>query len=180
MASFSTSLCNPTLPEIIFVSPQNPTKRLKLSLYRPLILQTRSRVKTRGARIQAVQREDSAVLDEKDSELSTRLNSSVNGNGRYGYGNGSVEKYTNGTVKFEGEDDNLVKYASGNGNGNGSSEEVKVVKLKEVSSKKKSVEDIGQEDAWFKGSGQDQVEVHCLFIICYASISCKLCVMPNL
>ncbi|KAK6150477.1 hypothetical protein DH2020_015409 [Rehmannia glutinosa] len=164
MATFSASFCSPTLPELIFLSPHNPTKRLKLSLNKPIDLEPRNSVKILKNRIKAVSREESALLEEKDRELATKLNGSVNGNvnGNYKYSNGSVENYTNGTVKVESEDENLVKYVNGNGNGSvaGRSEKVlEVVKVENVISEKKSVEDIGQEEAWFKRSGQDQVEV---------------------
>ncbi|KAL7104468.1 hypothetical protein ACP275_08G246600 [Erythranthe tilingii] len=143
MASFSASLAAPILPEIIFRSPHNPTRRLKLSPFRPINLRTR---------ITAVQREESAVLDEKDTELASKLNSRVNGNanGGYGYSNGSVGNYGNGSVKFESGDENLDKYVNGNGR------REKVLKLGGGVSKNKSVEEIGQEDAWFK---QSRVEV---------------------
>ncbi|EYU31071.1 hypothetical protein MIMGU_mgv1a003362mg [Erythranthe guttata] len=144
MASFTASLAAPILPEIIFRSPHNPTRKFKLSPFRPINLRTR---------ITAVQREESAVLDEKDTELATKLNSRVNGNanGGYGYSNGSVGNYGNGSVKFESGDENLDKYVV---NGNGRRE--KVLQLGDGVSKNKTVEEIGQEDAWFK---QSRVEV---------------------
>ncbi|KAL8047228.1 hypothetical protein ABFX02_08G226100 [Erythranthe guttata] len=143
MASFTASLAAPILPEIIFRSPHNPTRKFKLSPFRPINLRTR---------ITAVQREESAVLDEKDTELATKLNSRVNGNanGGYGYSNGSVVNYGNGSVKFESGDENLDKYVNGNGR------REKVLQLGDGVSKNKTVEEIGQEDAWFK---QSRVEV---------------------
>lgn len=158
MATFSTSFSS-----LIFLSPHNPTKRLKLSLYKPFNLEARSSVKILGIRIRAVKREESAVLDEKDRELAAKVNGSVNGssNGNYGYTNGSVDNYGNGSVKFGSEDESLVKYVNGNGSGNRNvafSSEGKVEKG--VISEKKSIEDIGQEEAWFKKSGGD-VEVYC-------------------
>lgn len=92
-------------------------------------------IKILGERIRAVQREDSVVLDVKDRELETKLNR--NGNG------------------------SLVKYVNGNGNGSVAFRSgVEVVKVDEVISKKKSIEEIGQEEAWFKRKGQDQAEVY--------------------
>ncbi|KAK4430615.1 protein ACTIVITY OF BC1 COMPLEX kinase, chloroplastic [Sesamum alatum] len=156
MASFAASSTSPTLPELIFLSPHSPAKRLKLSLYRPHNLERRSNIRILGTRIRAVQREESStVLDERDRELVTKLNGSVNGNG-------SVANYTNGSVKVESGNGSLVKYVNGNGNGNGSvgtGNELEVVEVEEVISQKKSIEEIGQEDAWFKKKGQDQVEV---------------------
>ncbi|KAL0381577.1 UNVERIFIED_CONTAM: protein ACTIVITY OF BC1 COMPLEX kinase, chloroplastic [Sesamum angustifolium] len=156
MASFAASSTTPTLPELIFRSPHSPAKRLKLSLYRPHNLERRSNIRILGTRIRAVQREESStLLDERDRELVTKLNGSVNGNG-------SVANYTNGSVKVESGNGSLVKYVNGNGNANGSvasRSELEVVEVKEVISQKKSIEEIGQEEAWFKKKGQDQVEV---------------------
>lgn len=165
MTTFSTSFSTPTLPELIFLSPRNSTQRLKLSLSRALNLDPRSNVKILGVRIKAVQNEGSAVLEDKDRELVTKLNGSVNGN--YSYGNGSVDGYGNGSLKVESENESLAKYVNGNGNGNGSvgvgseEKELEALKVEEVISEKKSVEEIGQEEAWFKRSGADKVEVYC-------------------
>ncbi|KAL0432019.1 UNVERIFIED_CONTAM: hypothetical protein Sradi_0827900 [Sesamum radiatum] len=162
MASFAASSTTPTLPELIFPSAHSPAKRLKLSLYRPHNLGRRSSIRILGTRIRAVQREESStVLDERDRELVTKLNGSVNGNG-------SVANYTNGSVKVENGNGSLVKYVNGNGNGNangsvGSRSELEVVEVEEVISQKKSIEEIGQEEAWFKKKGQDQVEVYYIY-----------------
>ncbi|KAK6118404.1 hypothetical protein DH2020_047821 [Rehmannia glutinosa] len=161
MPTFSASFTATSLPELIFLSPQNPTKKRKISLYKPHNLEPRWNIRILGTRIRAVQREESAVLDENDSVLATKLNSSVNGsnNGKSSHSNGSVRKYTNGSVKVESGNRDLVKYVNGNGNV-GVKSGVEVVKVDEViSNKKKSIEEIGQEDAWFKQKGQDQVEV---------------------
>ncbi|KAL0424419.1 UNVERIFIED_CONTAM: protein ACTIVITY OF BC1 COMPLEX kinase, chloroplastic [Sesamum radiatum] len=121
-----------------------------------IIFERRSNIRILGTRIRAVQREESStLLDERDRELVTKLNGSVNGNG-------SVANYTNGSVKIESGNGSLVKYVNGNGNANGSvasMSELEVVEVKEVISQKKSIEEIGQEEAWFKKKGQDQVEV---------------------
>ncbi|KAK4411617.1 protein ACTIVITY OF BC1 COMPLEX kinase, chloroplastic [Sesamum angolense] len=109
MASFAASSTTPTLPELIFLSPHSPAKRLKLSLYRPHNLERRSNIRILGTRIRAVQREESSTLLDEETE-SCRS-------------------------------------------------ELEVVEVKEVISQKKSIEEIGQEEAWFKKKGQDQVEV---------------------
>ncbi|KAL3829420.1 hypothetical protein ACJIZ3_018222 [Penstemon smallii] len=153
MATFSTSICTPTnLHELIFLSPNNPTKRLNLSLYKPINLEPTTKIKVLGTRPKASQREEIAVLDEKDRELATKLNSSVNGNGNGNY------SYRNSNVSVESANVSSMKYVNGNESAAVKSEEevVKLVKVKEVISKKKNVEEIGQEDAWFK---QQQVEV---------------------
>lgn len=154
------------LPEPTFLTPQNPGKILKLSISRTHSFEPRCEIKIHGTRIRAVKREESTVLDERDKELETKLNGSVNGNGKYSYSNGSAGSYANGSTKVESGNGSLVKYVNGNRNGNGSvaaKTRVEVVKVDEVISekkKKKTVEEIGQEDAWFKRKGKDRVEVH--------------------
>ncbi|KAG6399713.1 hypothetical protein SASPL_141194 [Salvia splendens] len=154
MATFS--IFSSTLPELIFLSPHNSTKRLKLFLSRA---GPRSNAKILG-RIRAIQREDS-VLEARDRELAAKLNGSVNGN--YSSRNGSVGSYGNESVKSESENGSLARYVNGNGNGNGSvgsgNAVLEAVEMEEVVSEKKSVEEIGQEEAWFKQGGGDQVEV---------------------
>lgn len=76
-----------------------------------------------------------------------------NGNGSgFGY-NGSVEA-SNGSLKgvLNGNgasNGSLVKYVNGNG----------AVKMPEEVKRKKTVEEIGQEDAWFKQGGKEKIEV---------------------
>lgn len=153
MATFAASFSScPTLPELIFLSPHNSTKRLKLSLSGALNHGPRSNAKIPVTRIRAVRREESTVLEERDRELAAKLNGSVNGNG-------SVGSYANGSVKVERENGSLSKYVNGNG-GVGSAEVVlEAVKMEEMSGEKRSVEEIGEEEAWFKRSGGDRVEV---------------------
>lgn len=157
------------MPEPVFLSPQNPCKTLKLSPSRIYNFEPRCSIKISGTRIRAVRREDSTVIDERDKEFETRLNGNVNGNssGKYPYSNGSVKSYANGSAKVEKENGNLVKYVNGNPNGNMAAKiGVETVKADEViSEKKKTVEQIGQEDAWFKQKGQDRVEVYRYFCV---------------
>lgn len=160
MASISATLSTATLPELKFLSPISTSRSFRVPL--------RSRIKAAG------KREENAVLDEKDAELSRKVNGTGNGNG-----NGSVkrsadlngvllvDKYSNGSVDMiESENESLVKYVNGNGNGNGvageSAEELVEVKAEEVVEKrnKKSVDEIGQEEAWFKKN--KKVEVYML------------------
>lgn len=164
MATFS--IFSSALPELIFLSPHNSPKRLKLLLSRG---GPRSNAKILG-RIRAVQSEES-VLEERDRELAAKLNGGVNGN--YSSRNGSVGSYGNGSVKFESENGSLAKYVNGNGNGNvgvGSGNAVlEAVEMEEVVGEKKSVEEIGQEEAWFKRGAGDQVEVDfVVLVLCYA------------
>ncbi|XP_075510342.1 LOW QUALITY PROTEIN: protein ACTIVITY OF BC1 COMPLEX KINASE 8, chloroplastic [Primulina tabacum] len=169
MATFSASLCAPSLPELFFLSPNYPSKRLKLSLFGPTYLEPRTKFRNIGTRIKSAPREESAVLDEKDRELFTKLNGSVNGNGMgtvngdYSFGNGSVENYSNDSVKPVSENGSLDKYVNKNGNGRAAvrseEEKIEVVKPEVVITRKKTIEEIGQEEAWFKQRLQDQVEV---------------------
>ncbi|MFX9847660.1 hypothetical protein ABTP16_17545, partial [Acinetobacter baumannii] len=141
MASFSISSSGtPTLSQLVFVSPHNPTKRLKLSLLRrpTNLVSRRTSTKVFGSKIKAVQREESAVLDEKDRELATKVND---------------RSYSNTK-----ENERLVKYMNGNGNGT-SSVGLRSEQVQKNIRKKKSIDEIGQEEAWFKRSGGDQVEV---------------------
>ncbi|KAK2973862.1 hypothetical protein RJ640_002500 [Escallonia rubra] len=154
--SFSTS----TLPELTFLRPPT-TRKFRLSLSKLPLSKLPHFKPSLSIRIRAAQRDETTLVEERESEL---LNG-VNGNGSYSY-NGSAGKYTNGAVGVtESENGSLVKYLDGNGNGNGVAavriaEEVVVEKIAEGSGrKKKSVEEIGQEDAWFKKSAQDQVQV---------------------
>lgn len=159
MASISATLSTATLPELKFLSPISTSRSFRVPL--------RSRIKAAG------KREENAVLDEKDAELSRKVNGTGNGNG-----NGSVkrsadlngvllvDKYSNGSVDMiESENESLVKYVNGNGNGNGvageSAEELVEVKAEEVVEKrnKKSVDEIGQEEAWFKKNKKVEVSV---------------------
>ena len=165
MATFS--IFSSTLPELIFLSPHNSTKRLKLLLSRA---GPRSNAKILG-RIRAIQREDS-VVEERDRELAAKLNGSVNGN--YSSRNGSVGSYGNGSVISESENGSLAGYVNGNGNGSvGSGNAVlEAVEMEEVVSEKKSVEEIGQEEAWFKQGGGDQVEVDFVVFVLYYALIC--------
>lgn len=92
------------------------------------------RVKIRGLK------SEEAVVKLREDEDSFGLN----GNGKY---NGSVNKYGNVNGGANGS---LVKYVNGNG-GVGSNGEVPKTK--------KTVEEIGQEDAWFKQKNPTQTQV---------------------
>uniref|UniRef100_A0A7C9ENR0 ABC1 atypical kinase-like domain-containing protein n=1 Tax=Opuntia streptacantha TaxID=393608 RepID=A0A7C9ENR0_OPUST len=67
-------------------------------------------------------------------------------------GDGSVEKYlSNGS---------MMRYVNGNGNGNGVAAGVVVeAVVTETSKEKKTIEEIGQEEAWFKEGGKERLEV---------------------
>ncbi|EPS72795.1 hypothetical protein M569_01968, partial [Genlisea aurea] len=142
-----------TLPEVIFLSPHIPRKVIKLHFPKAQNIGGRGCGETLVTKIRAAQSGKAVVLDEKDKELEARLNGSLNGNGAavdYNVSNGSVVDYSNEVS---------TKYVNGNVTGSVPSEsEMKIVVKEAVISRKRTIEDIGQEEAWFKRNGQDQVE----------------------
>jgi hypothetical protein len=147
------------LPELIFLSPQTfPKRRLCLSGHSPC----RNRRKSLAVRtrIRAVNEEGVAV-----EERERRLVKELNGNGaasgsRYG-------AYSNGGVGVsESENGSLVKYVNGNGVAAAAAEVVLEVEdpLAKEAGRKRRVEEIGKEDAWFKQAGGDSVEVKWVLI----------------
>ncbi|AET04576.1 putative cadmium-transporting ATPase [Medicago truncatula] len=135
MASSSSLL----LTELNFLAPQFTPKRRR-SNSRFCILPTQIRaLKEEGALV-----EERIVSDVKWSGNGTVVNGS----------NGSVRGYVNG-----GGNGSLVKYVNGNGVAVEVVEDfVETSKRKEVG-RKKRLEEIGKEDAWFKQNGEPQVEV---------------------
>lgn len=122
--------------------------------------------------------EDTAVIAEREREILKELNG--NGNGRV---NGSVERYVNGRVVSveEGESSSngsLMKYASGNGVAATATAKIVVEEEKEglkEDGRKKRVEEIGKEEAWFKRAGQ-QVEVLFLLFSSFKKVLLDYCV----
>lgn len=102
-------------------------------------------------RIRAV-REESVVIEEREKEVLKQ----VNGSNGYGVSVNVVDSYGNGNGS------SLAKYVNGNGSGNGVVSEV-VVETTEEDARKRNVEEIGKEEAWFKRAGQQQVEVYYIF-----------------
>ncbi|XWS44857.1 hypothetical protein CRYUN_Cryun15aG0085500 [Craigia yunnanensis] len=161
------------LQELHFLSPRTTSKhRFYLSRYSSL-----SRVSFAGnsnvrncnisrSRIRAL-KEEGVAYEEREQEFIKEDNGGfeLNGNGsasKYEYNNGSVEGFTNGGVGVVESESNgsLVKYVNGNGNGATAAELLVVgegVVSEEV--RKTRVEEIGKEEAWFKRSTQEQVEV---------------------
>jgi capsid portal protein len=135
MASSSSLL----LTELNFLAPQfTPKRRRSNSGF--CILPTRIRaLKEEGALV-----EERVVSDVKWSGNGSVVNGS----------NGSVRGYVNGSGNGS-----LVKYVNGNGVAAEVVEDfVETSKRKEVG-RKKRLEEIGKEDAWFKQNGEPQVEV---------------------
>ncbi|XP_047181810.1 protein ACTIVITY OF BC1 COMPLEX KINASE 8, chloroplastic-like [Vigna umbellata] len=149
------------LPELHFLSPQITHKRrislskLPSSAY-SFSRHAASNVTLRAARIRA-SRDDSALAERVD-DVKWSGNGVPAANGRdrdVAGGNGTVEGFANGA-----SNGSLVTY--GYENQNGVATEVVVEneasKLNE-DGRKKRLEEIGKEDAWFKQTGSEQVEV---------------------
>ncbi|KAK7353559.1 hypothetical protein VNO80_19009 [Phaseolus coccineus] len=149
------------LPELHFLSPHITLKRrislskLPSSAY-SFSRHAASNVTLRAARIRA-SRDDSALAERVD-DVKWSGNGVPVANGRGGDvadGNGAVEGFANGA-----SNGSLVTYGYENGNGVAAEVvvEVEASKLNE-DERKKRLEEIGKEDAWFKQTGNEQVEV---------------------
>ncbi|KAK7247484.1 hypothetical protein RIF29_42367 [Crotalaria pallida] len=168
MASSSTSSSLP-LPDLKFLAPRVPLK------HRVSFLKSRSssnsispktsyhcNVAAFRMRIRAAAKEEgaAALIEERVSDVKWSGNGAVVGGGSNGSVNGSrlvVEE----SVEYNGNG-SLVKYVNGNGVAaaavKGVEDAVEAGKRRE-DGRKKRVEEIGKEDAWFKQSGKSQVEV---------------------
>lgn len=148
------------LPELVFVSPKRcllspPSSRCLL--YRiPLSRNCRFSVLLR-TKVRAV-REDGVVVDERESELIKEVNgyggngAAYNGNGGYRYNGGVTVVESEGGVS----NGSLTKYVNGNGVAAAVVGEIQASESREEG-RKKRIEEIGKEDAWFKD--QQQIEV---------------------
>ncbi|KAA8530920.1 hypothetical protein F0562_005621 [Nyssa sinensis] len=167
MATASASLS--TLPELTFLR-LDTTRKLRFPLSRLSLSGINSHHKSNVSlrpRIRAVQKEEFEV-EERETEFISEvngieLNGNGNGNGKINGYNGSAKKYSNGAVGvIESENGasngSLVNYVKGNGVALGIAEGVLESKSEETV-RKKTIEEIGQEEAWFKRSGQGQVQV---------------------
>ncbi|KAG6717302.1 hypothetical protein I3842_04G091800 [Carya illinoinensis] len=149
-----------TLPELIFLSPQTtPKHRLFLS-HISVSRNLRCRPSFRN-RIRAVS-EEGLLVEERERQLIKELK---NGNGAASAATGdtgydvSTELYSNGIVGVsERESGSLVKYVNGNGVATAELVEEEDTVSKE-DGRKRRIEEIGKEDAWFKGSGKESIEV---------------------
>lgn len=151
------------LPELVFLSPQT-THKHRLSLSKPSLSINRRYGLSLRTRIRAATKEEGVVVDERERKLIKELN----GNGAAGarYSVSEERRYSNGGVgvaEKESENGRLVKYVNGNGAAATVAAEVVVEEAQNSAAKedgrKRRVEEIGKEDAWFKQSGQEQIEV---------------------
>ncbi|GMY11266.1 protein ACTIVITY OF BC1 COMPLEX KINASE 8, chloroplastic [Fagus crenata] len=151
------------LPELVFLSPQT-THKHRLSLSKPSLSINRRYGLSLRTRIRAAAKEEGVVVEERERKLIKELN----GNGAAGarYSVSEERRYLNGGVgvaEKESENGRLVKYVNGNGAAATVAAEVVVEEAQNSAAKedgrKRRVEEIGKEDAWFKQSGQEQIEV---------------------
>nr|KYP69342.1 Uncharacterized protein sll1770 family [Cajanus cajan] len=131
------------LPELHFLSPQiTPKRRISLSKLpsSPYSI-SRHNASLRTARVRAIREEPALAERVNDVEWS---------------GNGAAAEYVNGATNGS-----LVKYGYENGSANGVAAKVVEVEASTMSEdgRKKRLEEIGKEDAWFKQTGNGQVEV---------------------
>lgn len=139
-----------TSPELSFLRPDTAANKLRFSISRRNALRKFNSSTTIRGRIRAGARDEVVVVEKEDGKID------LGGNGSYKYVNG---KSSNGSIV--GDNGSLMKYVNGNGNGNGGvgmkiGEDVAEKKTE----KKKTIEEIGQEEAWFrKKSGAGKVEV---------------------
>ncbi|KAF2284130.1 hypothetical protein GH714_019433 [Hevea brasiliensis] len=155
------------LPDLTFLCPQTtPKHSLSFSRF-PLSFNQRKSAFLLRTRVRSV-REDSVVIEERERELLKE----VNGNGaaststsdNYGLNGSSIGSYSNGGVSVVESDKgvsngSLVKYVNGSGV---AAAEMVVEEEAELSEdeRKKRIEEIGKEDAWFKrANDQQQIEV---------------------
>ncbi|XP_022962957.1 protein ACTIVITY OF BC1 COMPLEX KINASE 8, chloroplastic-like [Cucurbita moschata] len=155
------------LPELVFVSPKRllSTSSSRCSHYRiPLPRSCSFRVLFR-TKVKAV-REDGVIVDKRESELIKEANGyELGGNGaaykengdyRYnGWVNGGVTVVESETDSSNGS---LMKYVNGNGVAATVVGEIQASESTEEG-RKKRIEEIGKEEAWFKRSEQQHTEV---------------------
>ncbi|XP_023517648.1 protein ACTIVITY OF BC1 COMPLEX KINASE 8, chloroplastic-like [Cucurbita pepo subsp. pepo] len=155
------------LPELVFVSPKRllSTSSSRCLHHRiPLSRSCSFRVLFR-TKVKAV-REDGVIVDKRESELIKEVNGyELGGNGaaykengdyRYnGWINGGVTVVESETDSSNGS---LMKYVNGNGAAATVVGEIQASESTEEG-RKKRIEEIGKEEAWFKRSEQQQTEV---------------------
>lgn len=146
------------LAELNFLAPQTtPKRRRSLSTFTSYRSVSSHKYNvTLRTRIRAV-KEEGALLEQ---ELTERRVSDVkwSGNGAVtsvvNGSNGSVKGYVNGVANGS-----LVKYVNGNGVAVEVVEDFVATSKRREDGRKRKLEEIGKEDAWFKRSEEPQVEV---------------------
>ncbi|KAL4197664.1 hypothetical protein AMTRI_Chr04g252250 [Amborella trichopoda] len=152
----AASLTSSPLPEFPFLRP----KTRRSFKFDPSKAHAQRFKRAFQLKFRAIQRESNTIAEEEKRD--TLVDSyELNGNGSAYGSNGSLSSSTinpeNGTVSSSpngGSNGSLVKYVNGNGGLNGSFYE-----QSGSEGKKKTIEEIGQEEAWFKRGGKDGLEV---------------------
>jgi len=167
MASSSSLL----LLQLKCLAPQITTKRRRsLSRFHS---RTSVRSSRRNAAIRAV-KEEGAVIDRVNDVEWSGNGVATSGRG----GNGAVNGYVNGVSgvrESESANGSLVKYVNGNGNGNGNGVAAEVLvedfmgaSKRREDGRKRRLEEIGKEDAWFKKQSAEapiEVWLYCTALI---------------
>lgn len=168
------------IPELTFFSPRstsrrcfslsrNPRSRISLSRNRGCGFGLRSRIraaKEDGGGGVVVEERERKLIESGNGAAAT---ASTSGNG-YAL-SGSLERHSNGSASVVesgngASNGSLVKYVNGNGaaaTATAAAEAEVVAELRDAEvteeGRKKRIEEIGKEDAWFKKSGAQKVEV---------------------
>lgn len=147
-----------TLPELLFLSPHTTPKNRLFFSHISVSRNLRCRPAFRN-RIRAVS-DEGLLVEERERQLIKQLkngNGAATGNASYGL---STEGYSNGSVGVsERENGSLVKHVNGNGVAAAELVEEEDTGSKEEG-RKRRIEEIGKEDAWFKRSGKESIEVN--------------------
>lgn len=142
-----------TLPELSFCSPDSILRRRitvsKIYASRSSFSRSPRYGATIRTRIWAVK--EGVVVEESKKKVN---GVELNGNGAAGIGREDYFSNGNGGMT----NGSLVKDVNGNGAPAEAVAEAQVLESKE-DGRKKRIEEIGQEDAWFKKNGQSKVEV---------------------
>ncbi|RWW17524.1 hypothetical protein GW17_00018542 [Ensete ventricosum] len=148
----SLSAAPPVLQDLLFLRP-SAGRLSPLPLLRYCPLHSRRRFRRLPSRVVLRSAYDEEVAVTEVSPELDRYVGNGNGGARFGYKevvngstNGSVELILNGNVSTNGD---LVKYG-----GENATIAEDVDKVSEEAKRKKRVEDIGKEDAWFKKDGE--------------------------
>ncbi|KAL9241485.1 hypothetical protein vseg_015595 [Gypsophila vaccaria] len=141
-SSMAFSLSSSSSSSLLYFTPLSPSVKLSTAKFGAI-----RNPKRRVLRIRAA-RESSTETVAINGVETVILNGKSNGNG-------TIEALLNGNGSGS-----LAKYVNGNGKVNGGvSVAVEEVVVAEKKTKKRTVEEIGQEDAWFKQGGRDRLEV---------------------
>ncbi|XP_058098454.1 protein ACTIVITY OF BC1 COMPLEX KINASE 8, chloroplastic [Magnolia sinica] len=160
----SLAASSPRLPDIVFLRPCPGPRLLRIPAVRFYSPSRRCRSTFRTF-IKAESTENPTAVVEvlEEAEDGTKGPNAYNWNGNgssYGYNgslegsNGSLKGVLNGNGASNGS---LMKYVNGNGARVNAADEVSTEKSEKK--QKKTVEEIGQEEAWFKQGGKEKIEV---------------------